>query len=47
VESLPVGYPVNSDNMVQNDPYTLLNLRLGYDHKPWNFSIGCLDMQMA
>jgi iron complex outermembrane receptor protein len=35
---VPKGYPVNSANTVQNDPYTLLNLRLGYDYKPWNVS---------
>ena len=38
MESVPKGYPVNSANTVQNDAYTLFNLRLGYDYKPWNFS---------
>jgi iron complex outermembrane recepter protein len=38
VESVPAGYAVNSDNTAQTDPYTLLNLRLGYDYKPWNVS---------
>ena len=37
MESVPKGYPVNSANTVQNDAYTLFNLRLGYDYKPWNF----------
>ncbi len=38
VESVPAGYPVNSDNSAQTDPYTLFSLRLGYDYKPWNVS---------
>jgi iron complex outermembrane receptor protein len=38
VESVPAGYAVNSANTAQTDPYTLINLRLGYDHKPWNVS---------
>jgi iron complex outermembrane receptor protein len=38
MESVPKGYPVNSANTVQNDAYTLFNLRLGYDYKPWNVS---------
>ena len=38
MESAPAGYAVNSDNTAQTDPYTLFNLRLGYDYKPWNFS---------
>ena len=38
VESAPMGYAVNSDNTARTDPYTLFNLRLGYDYKPWNFS---------
>ena len=38
IESVPAGYAVNSDNTAQTDPYTLFNLRLGYDYKPWNLS---------
>jgi iron complex outermembrane receptor protein len=38
MESSPAGYAVNSDNTARTDPYTLLNLRLGYDYTPWNVS---------
>ena len=34
--AVPTGYAVNSDNTARTDPYTLFNLRLGYDYKPWN-----------
>lgn len=36
VEIVPVGYYVTSENTVRSDPYTLVNLRLGYDFKRWN-----------
>jgi iron complex outermembrane receptor protein len=39
VEAVPVGYFVNSDNTVRTDPYTLVNIRLGYDYQPWKLSV--------
>jgi len=39
VESVPVGYTVNSANTAQTDPYTLFRLRLGYDYKPWELGV--------
>ncbi len=36
VEVVPVGYFVTSENTRRSDPYTLVNLRLGYNWKPWN-----------
>ncbi|MGE3537944.1 MAG: TonB-dependent receptor family protein [Candidatus Tectimicrobiota bacterium] len=39
LDSTPAGYPVDSANTVQTDPYTLVNLRLGYDYKPWQLGV--------
>jgi iron complex outermembrane recepter protein len=36
VEIVPVGYFATSENTVRSDPYTLVNLRFGYNLKPWN-----------
>lgn len=35
VEIVPVGYFVTSENTVRSDPYTLVNLRLGYHLNSW------------
>lgn len=35
IESTPAGYFVDSANTVRTDAYTLVNLRLGYEYKPW------------
>lgn len=39
VDSTPAGYPVNSANTAHTDAYTLVNLRLGYDYKPWQLGV--------
>ncbi len=36
VEVTPVGYFVNSENTPRSDPYTLVNIRMGYNFTPWN-----------
>jgi len=38
-EFVPTSYVVNSDNTARAPSYALANLRLGYDHKPWNLGI--------
>jgi iron complex outermembrane recepter protein len=39
VEWVPTGYFVNSENTVKTPSYVLGNVRIGYDHKPWNLSV--------
>jgi iron complex outermembrane receptor protein len=39
LENVPSGYPVNSANSAQTDPYTLLNLRMGYENKAWHLGV--------
>jgi iron complex outermembrane recepter protein len=39
VEAVPTGYFVNSENTERTDPYTLVNIRLGYDYRPWKLSV--------
>ena len=39
VEWVPAGYFVNSENTVKTPSYVLGNVRIGYDHKPWNLSV--------
>lgn len=41
VEIVPTGYFVTSENTVRTDPYTLVNVRLGYTVKPWNVEFFC------
>jgi len=39
VEVVPHGYYVNSENNVRTQAYTLFNVKLGYDYKPWNLGV--------
>jgi iron complex outermembrane receptor protein len=39
IEAVPTGYFVNSENTQRTDPYTLVNVRLGYTYQPWNLSV--------
>jgi iron complex outermembrane receptor protein len=39
VEVVPHGYYVNSENNARTQAYTLFNLRLGYDYKPWSLGV--------
>lgn len=39
MEVVPRGYFVNSPNTARTDPYTLVNLRIGYEYRPWNLGI--------
>jgi iron complex outermembrane recepter protein len=39
VEVVPHGYYVNSENNARTQAYTLFNLRVGYDYKPWNLGV--------
>jgi iron complex outermembrane receptor protein len=41
LEIIPVGYFANSENTVSTNPYTLVNLRMGYRLQPWNLDIFC------
>jgi iron complex outermembrane receptor protein len=41
LEIVPVGYFVTSENTVRSDPYTLVNVRFGYNLKSWNLDIFC------
>ncbi|MCS6925947.1 MAG: TonB-dependent receptor [Candidatus Binatia bacterium] len=36
VEIVPTGYFVTSENTVRTNPYTLVNVHLGYTVRPWN-----------
>jgi iron complex outermembrane receptor protein len=38
IEWVPTSYFVNSENTARTEAYTLYNIRLGYDYKPWNLS---------
>jgi iron complex outermembrane recepter protein len=39
VEVVPHGYFVNSENNARTEAYTLFNVRMGYDYKPWNLAV--------
>ena len=39
VEVVPHGYYVNSENNARTQAYTLFNVRMGYDYKPWNLGV--------
>ena len=39
VEVVPHGYFVNSENNARTEAYTLFNVRMGYDYKPWNLGV--------
>ena len=39
VEVVPHGYYVNSENNARTQAYTLFNVKLGYDYKPWNLGV--------
>lgn len=39
VEVVPAGYFVDSPNTTTTDAYTLLTIRMGYTHKPWNLDV--------
>jgi iron complex outermembrane receptor protein len=39
IEVVPHGYFVNSENNARTQAYTLFNLRVGYDYKPWNLGV--------
>jgi iron complex outermembrane receptor protein len=39
LETIPTGYFVNSENTVRTNPYTLVNLRMGYNMKAWNLDL--------
>jgi len=39
VEWVPTGYFVDSANTVRTPSYALGNVRIGYDHKPWNLGV--------
>lgn len=41
LEIIPTSYFANSENTVRTDPYTLVNLRMGYRLQPWNLDIFC------
>jgi iron complex outermembrane receptor protein len=41
VEIVPTGYFVTSENTVRTNPYTLVNVRFGYNLKPWNLEFFC------
>ena len=39
VEIVPKGYFVDSANTVRTPAYTLFNVKLGFDYKPWNLGV--------
>jgi iron complex outermembrane receptor protein len=39
VEIVPRGYFVDSANTTRTPSYTLVNVKLGYEYKPWNLGI--------
>jgi len=39
MEAVPKAYAVNSANTARTSPYVLGNVAMGYDYKPWNFSV--------
>jgi iron complex outermembrane receptor protein len=39
VEIVPQGYFVDSANTTRTPSYTLVNVKLGYEYKPWNLGI--------
>jgi len=39
VEIVPRGYYVDSANTTRTPSYTLVNVRLGYEYKPWNLAV--------
>ena len=39
VEIVPQGYFVNSANTVRTPAYTLVNVKVGFDYKPWNLGV--------
>jgi iron complex outermembrane receptor protein len=39
IEAVPNGYYVNSENDAQTKAYTLVNVRTGYDYKPWQLGV--------
>ncbi len=39
VEIVPQGYFVNSANTVRTPAYTLFNVKMGFEYKPWNVGI--------
>jgi iron complex outermembrane receptor protein len=41
VEVVPTGYFVTSENTIRSNPYTLMNVRFGWNLKPWNLDIFC------
>ena len=39
VEVVPHGYFVNSANTVRTPAYTLFNVKMGFEYKPWNLAV--------
>ena len=39
VEIVPRGYFVDSANTTRTPSYTLVNVKIGYEYKPWNLGI--------
>ena len=39
LEIVPLGYFVNSANTVKTPAYTLFNVKMGFEYKPWNVGI--------
>jgi len=39
IEVVPHGYFVNSENNTRTEAYTLFNVRMGYNYKPWNLEV--------
>lgn len=39
VEAVPGGYVVDNENTLKTPPYALVNVRTGWDYKPWQLSI--------
>src|SRR5262249_3925674 len=39
VEIVPNGYYVNSANTVSTPAYTLVNLKIGFNYRPWNLEV--------
>jgi iron complex outermembrane receptor protein len=39
IEAVPTGYFVDSENTERTDPYTLVNVQLGYAYQPWKLGV--------
>jgi len=39
LDIVPKGYFVNSENDARNDPYTIVNFKAGFEHKPTGIGV--------